>query len=136
VLVDRTVRELAESAGLPPRALEGELGRYNEDVLAGEDTRFGKSPAVMRTVAEPPFYATQMRLCNVSLTACGPRVDAAARVLDEGSQAIPGLYAAGECAGGVLGDVYMGSGNALASAVTFGRIAGASAARRGRDGEL
>ena len=44
--------------------------------------------------------------------------------------AIPGLYAAGECAGGVLGDVYMGSGNALASAVTFGRIAGASAAAR------
>ena len=136
VLVARTVRELAESAGLPPRALEGELGRYNEDVLTGEDTRFGKSPAVLRTVAEPPFYATQMRLCNVSLTACGPRVDAAARVLDEGSQPIPGLYAAGECAGGVLGDVYMGSGNALANAVTFGRIAGASAARRGRDGEL
>jgi succinate dehydrogenase/fumarate reductase flavoprotein subunit len=30
----------------------------------------------------------------------------------------------------VLGDVYMGSGNALANAVTFGRIAGASAAAR------
>ena len=85
----------------------------------------------MRTVAEPAFYATQMWLCNVSLIACGPRVDAAGRVLDEGSQAIPGLYAAGECAGGVLGDVYMGSGNGLASAVTFGRIAGASAAARG-----
>ena len=95
VLVARTVRELAESACLPPRALEGELDRYNEDVLAGQDTRFGKSPAVLRTVAEPPFYATQMRLCNVSLTACGPRVDAAGRVLDEGSQPIPGLYAAG-----------------------------------------
>jgi FAD binding domain len=95
VLVAGTVRELAESVGPPPRALEGELGRYNEDVLAGEDTQFGKSPVVMRTVAEPPFYATQMRLCNVSLTACGPRVDAASRVLDEGSQAIPGLYAAG-----------------------------------------
>ena len=95
VLVAGTVRELAESVGLPPRALEGELGRYNEDVLAGEDTRFGKSPVVMRTVAEPLFYATQMRLCNVSLTACGPRVDAASRVLDEGSQAIPGLYAGG-----------------------------------------
>ena len=57
----------------------------------------------MRTVAEPAFCATQMRRCNVSLTACGP----------------------------VLGDLYMGSGNGLASAVTFGRIAGASAAARG-----
>jgi succinate dehydrogenase/fumarate reductase flavoprotein subunit len=30
----------------------------------------------------------------------------------------------------VLGDVYMGSGNALANAVTFGRVAGQNAAKQ------
>jgi fumarate reductase flavoprotein subunit len=38
------------------------------------------------------------------------------------------LFAAGECVGGVLGDVYVGSGNALANALVFGRVAGRSAA--------
>jgi fumarate reductase flavoprotein subunit len=130
VLVADTIRQLAERTGILPRALEGEIARYNRDALAGQDTMFGKSPKVLRPVAEPPFYATEMRLCNIALTACGPRVDAQGQVLNEGSQVIPGLYAAGECAGGVLGDVYMGSGNALSSAVTFGRIAGRSAAAR------
>lgn len=130
VLVADSIRQLAEWTGIAPNVLEGELARYNEGVLAGEDSCFGKSPKVLRAVAEPPFYMTEMRLCNVSLTACGPRIDAAGRVLDQGSQIIPGLYAAGECAGGVLGDAYMGSGNALASAVTFGKIAGTSAAAR------
>jgi succinate dehydrogenase/fumarate reductase flavoprotein subunit len=130
VLVADTLRELAALAGIPPRALEGQLARYNDDVLAGRDTMFGKAANVLRAVAEPPFYVTEMRLCNVSLTGCGPRIDPEGRVLDEATRVIPGLYAAGECAGGVLGDVYMGSGNALASAVTFGRVAGTSAARR------
>jgi succinate dehydrogenase/fumarate reductase flavoprotein subunit len=41
------------------------------------------------------------------------------------------LFAAGECVGGVLGDVYVGSGNALANALVFGRVAGRSAALSG-----
>ena len=50
--------------------------------------------------------------------------------MGRGAIPIPGLFAAGECAGGVLGDVYMGSGNALANAVTFGRVCGQHAAKR------
>jgi len=39
------------------------------------------------------------------------------------------LFAAGESVGGVVGPRYVGSGNSYANCVTFGRIAGASAAR-------
>ena len=38
-------------------------------------------------------------------------------------------YAYRESTGGVVGPRYVGSGNSYASCVTFGRIAGASAAR-------
>ena len=44
------------------------------------------------------------------------------------SDGIPGLYAAGECTGGVVGQQYVGSGNNYANCLVFGRVAGASAA--------
>jgi fumarate reductase flavoprotein subunit len=46
---------------------------------------------------------------------------------DDG-RAIAGLFAAGECTGGVVGAQYVGSGNNYANCIVFGRIAGASAA--------
>ena len=41
---------------------------------------------------------------------------------------VPGLFAAGECTGGVIGPAYVGSGNSYANCVVFGRVAGAGAA--------
>lgn len=117
--------------GAEPAVLAGTVARYNEDVAAGHDTMFEKPARVMRAIAEPPFYATELRLCNLALTGAGPRVNRDGQVLDRGAIPIGGLFAAGECAGGVLGDVYMGSGNALANAVTFGRVAGQNAAKQG-----
>ena len=87
-----------------------------------------KKPAVLRPVSTSPFYATEVRLCQLSVTAVGPRVDRDGRVINTANLPVPGLFAAGECVGGVLGDVYIGSGNALANALVFGRVAGRSAA--------
>ena len=42
--------------------------------------------------------------------------------------AIPGLYAAGESTGDVYGRYYVGSGYAIASALSLGRVAGREAA--------
>jgi succinate dehydrogenase/fumarate reductase flavoprotein subunit len=130
VLTAPTITALAASMGVEPAVLAGTVARYNEDVAAGHDTMFEKPARVMRAIAEPPFYATELRLCNLALTGAGPRVNRDGQVLDRGAIPIRGLFAAGECAGGVLGDVYMGSGNALANAVTFGRVAGQNAAKR------
>jgi succinate dehydrogenase/fumarate reductase flavoprotein subunit len=131
VLTAPTIAALAGSMGVEPAVLAGTVARYNEDVAAGHDTMFEKPAGVMRAITEPPFYATELRLCNLALTGAGPRVNRDGQVLDRGAIPIRGLFAAGECAGGVLGDVYMGSGNALANAVTFGRVAGQNAAKQG-----
>ena len=45
---------------------------------------------------------------------------------------LPGLYAAGECTGNVLGNIYFGSGNSLANCAVYGRIAGANGAARAK----
>jgi fumarate reductase flavoprotein subunit len=82
-------------------------------------------------VATGPFYATELRLSHVAVTAVGLRIDSQARVVDDDGRAVPGLLAAGECTGGVVGETYVGSGNSITSAFVFGRIAGRSAAKKG-----
>jgi succinate dehydrogenase/fumarate reductase flavoprotein subunit len=70
----------------------------------------------------------EMRPSTVCFTAFGLRIDRDARVLDLASRPIPGLFAAGECTGGVVGAQYVGSGNSYANITVFGRIAGEQAA--------
>ena len=124
--------ELARAIGVPAAGLAGTIEKYNADAAAGHDTVHLKRPDVLRPVATPPFYATEVRLSQLSVTAVGPRIDRDGRVMNTSNRPVPGLFAGGECTGGVIGDVYVGSGNALASALVFGRIAGRSAARGAR----
>jgi fumarate reductase flavoprotein subunit len=56
------------------------------------------------------------------------RIDTQSQALDEADRVIPGLYAAGETTGGVLGERYIGGGNSIVNAIVFGRVAGANAA--------
>ncbi len=86
----------------------------------------------MRPLAKPPFYAAEVRLAHVALTAVGLRIDSQSRVLSDGGQPIPGLVSAVEVVGGVVGDVYVGSGNSITSAFVFGKVAGESAALKRR----
>jgi fumarate reductase flavoprotein subunit len=130
VTVRETIEELADAIKVSRTGLVGTLANYNADVAAGEDSVHLKKAANMRPVSTGPFYATELRLCQLSVTAVGPRIDREARIISSGNRPIPGLFGAGECVGGVIGDVYVGSGNALASAITFGRVAGRSAARQ------
>lgn len=127
-----TLDELAGAIGVPAANLRGTVGRYNADVAAGRDSLYLKEAGVMRPIQEPPFYAAEVRLSQLGLTGTGLRIDPDARVLATTTAPVDGLYAAGECTGGVLGDVYMGSGNSLCNCLTFGRIAGRSAAASAR----
>lgn len=124
-----SVAELAKALELDETELVGEIARYNEHVEVGEDRDFGKAARFLLPLGTAPYYAVQVRPTTVNLTGCGLRIDAGARVLGTDARPIGGLYAAGECTGGVIGTRYMGSGNGLASASTVGRIAGESAAR-------
>ncbi|MDF3309570.1 FAD-dependent oxidoreductase [Rhodococcus sp. T2V] len=128
VHVAQSIPELADKLGIPAPALTATLETYNADCHCGRDRFFDKQAPVFKTVATRPFYATELRLWHMPLTAVGPQIDADARVLDRHWNAIPGLYAAGEVTGGVVGKHYVGSGNAYANALVFGRRAGQTAA--------
>jgi fumarate reductase flavoprotein subunit len=123
-----SIAELAQRIGVPPKNLEGTIERYNGHVEQGGDADYLKDMKGVLPISTPPFYAAPMKISVLALTAVGPRVDHDACVLHETSRAIPGLYAAGECVGGVLGSVYVGSGNSVGNCSTYGRIAGRNAA--------
>jgi flavocytochrome c len=124
------IAALANMIGVRPEHLVGEIGRYNGLVDAGVDSDFGKSGKFLVSISTPPFYAVEVRPVTVNHTGFGVRIDEYARVIGENGRVIDGLYAAGECTGGISGVTYMGSGSSLASACGFGRIAGEEAARR------
>ncbi|MCR6030102.1 FAD-dependent oxidoreductase [Nocardioides sp. zg-579] len=122
-----TLEELAEKLSLSPTAVVGAVARYNSFSETGVDSDFGKEARFLRPVAAGPFYGIPLVTSVIGITAYGVEIDGGAQVLADDSRAIPGLYAAGECTGGVIGTRYLGGGNGLASATTMGRVAGASA---------
>jgi len=123
-----SLEALASAIGVPTGHLESTVNRVNELVELGEDIDYLKDPKFLEPIAEGPFYAVEVRPATCCFTACGLRIDRDARVLDEAGRAIPGLFAAGEVTGGVIGPRYVGSGNSYGNCVTMGRVAGQSAA--------
>ena len=123
-----TVAALAGALGVPAVNLEGAVATYNRSVDAGEDLEYGKAAKFLDPVATAPFYGAELRPATVCFTAYGLRIDREARALGNDGSPVGGLFAAGECTGGIVGAQYVGSGNSYANCVTFGRIAGRSAA--------
>ncbi len=123
-----SLADLAIALDCDVDVLAGTIERYNADVEAGEDAHFGKAATFLEPIRTAPFYAVELRPSTVCSTAYGLRIDRDARVLAQDSRPIPGLYAAGECTGGVVGAQYVGSGNNYANVTVFGRIAGDAAA--------
>lgn len=129
VAVADTVEALAEQIGVPASHLRGTVDRYNRSVAAGADADHGKGAKFLEPIAVAPFHAVELRPATVCFTAFGLRIDGEARVRGNDGWAIPGLFAAGECTGGVVGEQYVGSGNSYANCVAVGRVAGTTAAR-------
>lgn len=120
-----TLEELAEKIGVPATELQETIKKYNEYVDQGSDPEFHKSAFGLK-VEQAPFYATP-RKPSVHHTMGGLKIDTNARVINKQGNIIPGLYAAGEVAGGIHAGNRLG-GNALIDIFTYGRIAGESAA--------
>ncbi|CAN5344404.1 hypothetical protein BH09ACT6_BH09ACT6_08970 [soil metagenome] len=124
-----TVEELAERLSIDAKQLTATIERYN--AAAGSETdEMGKEVAFIRPVASPPFHGAEIRLASVVVTATGPGINRQAEVVDSLGKTIPGLYAAGEAAGGLVGTMYFTGGTALSCGAVFGRIAGHNAAAR------
>ena len=123
-----TLAGVAERLGLPVDAVAGAVDRYNGHAARGEDRDFLKPARFLRPLVTAPFYGVEIRPSMLGSGACGLEIDTDGHVLDAQSREIPGLFAAGEAAGGVIGTRYMGSGNSWARCLVFGRAAGRSAA--------
>jgi hypothetical protein len=122
-----TIAELARKIAnpyqlqpVPPGALEETVARYNSYVDAGKDPEFGR-PGLMFKIQKPPFYAAWATPILHDALA-GLRINRRCEVLDIRGQVIPGLYCAGESAGGF-------ALHGLPRVTVFGRIAGREAAR-------
>ena len=100
--------------------LQASVERYNSFVDAGKDGDFGK-PSPKHKIQTPPFYAA-WATPNVHDTRSGLRINAKCQVLDMNGQVIPGLYCAGESAGGF-------NQHGLGRCTTQGYIAGTNAAK-------
>lgn len=123
-----SVAALAEATGLPHRALEATIARYNDGAARGRDA-YGKSADLLHAVGDGPIYAIELRPQVVLITGYGLRIDPDARVLDAADEPVRQLYAAGEVTANVLGARYPGQGSAITNCLVFGRIAGTQAAR-------
>lgn len=120
-----TLEELAQQIGVPGEALVETIKKYNQYVDLGYDPEFHKSAFDLK-VEKAPFYATP-RKPAVHHTMGGLKIDTEAHVINKDGHIIPGLYAAGEVAGGIHAGNRLG-GNALLDIFTYGRIAGENAA--------
>ncbi len=132
VFVGSSISELAGLAGINAASLETTVVRLNIDAARGVDSQFLKPADFLMSIRKPPFYAVLLRPSVVGTTHTGLRCDRSAHVLGHDGLPIPGLFAAGEIMGNVVGERYVGGGNAIANAITFGRIAGQNAAKEAR----
>lgn len=83
---------------MPPGNLVETVKRYNGFVDAGADSDFGK-PTPQFKIQQAPFFAAWSTPVLHDARS-GLRINGSSQVLDFAGKAIPGLYAAGEAAGG------------------------------------
>ncbi len=128
----KTLAELAAAIKNPYQAkamdgavLQATVNRYNSFVDAGADLDFGK-PQPRHKIQTPPFYAAWATPL-VHDTRAGLRINGKCQVMDMNGEVIPGLYCAGESAGGF-------NQHGLGRCTTQGYIAGKNAAAEKPEG--
>ena len=123
-----TLAELAGKIGVPAAALEKTVADFNATVKDGKalDAKPPKT-AFAYKIETPKFYAFYPLSPGITLTFGGIKINEKAQAQEADGTVIPGLFAAGECAGGLYYDDYIG-GASLCNCVVMGRIAGQGAA--------
>ena len=108
--------------------LAAHIGESAYDRYYGDRTKEG-AYQTLGPLDQAPFYAIEMRVGAIG-TRGGPKVNDKAQVLSIRGGIIPGLYAAGNAMAAITGMSYPGAGGTIGPALTFGYIAGKSAAVR------
>lgn len=118
-----TVEEVAAKAGINAAALKATVARYNGFVKAKKDADFDRPVQYMKAEisAEGPYYIVEQRP-RFATTMGGLCTNDKLNVITKDGKLIPGLYAAGELVGGVMGDDSPAGAN-VGWALTSGRVA-------------
>jgi len=140
----KTLRELAQAAGIDGEALEETVNRYNLGARVGEDPEFGRGSTAFNRflgdaeqkpnpnvapIAKAPYYALKVVMGDLG-TFDGLTTDIVGRVLDGTFKPIPGLYAVGNDRASIMGGNYPGAGITLGPIMTFGYVTGQHLAGR------
>ena len=123
VVLAAAIKNEYQAKPMKAATLQATVERYNSMVDRGEDIDFGK-PAPQYKIQTPPFYAAWGTLV-VHDTRAGLRINEKCQVLDMKGNVIPGLYCAGESAGGF-------NQHGMGRCATQGYISGINAAAEGR----
>lgn len=114
--------ELAKAAGMKEDQLTKTVNNYNKFVKEGKDADFNRPKEFMKKeIGEGPYYLIEQKP-RFATTMGGLMVNDRLQVLNKEEEVIPGLYSAGEIAGGVMGDDSPSGAN-NAWALTSGKLA-------------
>jgi succinate dehydrogenase/fumarate reductase flavoprotein subunit len=128
VIEANTIEDLATRIKVPPAALKATVDAFNNAVQDGRAD--GASPAktaLASKIDTPKFYAFYPLVPAITQTFGAIATNTEAQVLEPDGRVIPGLYAAGNCAGPLYYDNYWPGGMQI-SCLVLGRIAGRHAA--------
>lgn len=129
-----TIEDLARQLDVDPAGLAATVHKFNGYAASGKDLDFQRGDATydryygdhsvgpnpcLGPISKPPFYGAKVYPGELG-TKGGIDTDENARVLDQGGNVIPGLYAIGNCSASVMGQTYPASGSTLAPAMVFG----------------
>ena len=121
-----TLEAVCDHFGVDVAGVKETIDIWNRDCESGVDSQFNyRSP--MKPFGDAP-YAMFSVTPIVHYTMGGVTINADAAVLDEAGEPIPGLFAAGEVTGGIMGSNRLGT-TSYVDIIVYGRIAGASAAK-------
>jgi succinate dehydrogenase/fumarate reductase flavoprotein subunit len=137
---------LASALGVDAEQLKATVSTFNTNAENSEDPEYGRgenaydrfygdrsrpnAAATLGSVKVGPFFAVEINMGALG-TNGGPKTNGVAQVLDVYGDIIPGLYGAGNVISNPTGSVYAGAGGTLGPTLTFGYIAGKSAAQAG-----
>lgn len=116
---------LAKEFGVAPEVLKKTFELYNQSVRTQKDP-FGKKFFQGEWKFDDFFHVAIMTPV-LHYTMGGLEIDGEARVIGKDGKPVPGLFAAGEVAGGVHGANRLG-GSSLLGCVVYGRVSGDTAA--------
>lgn len=125
IKISWTPEGLAKKLKLPQNNFKATVQRYNAMAEAGEDVDFGKPKKDLFAVSHPPYFGVTCGawlLCSMD----GLRINENMQVINVNGQIIPGLYAAGDCAGGFFANNFYPElivGVAGGKSLTFARHA-------------